>query len=73
MATKARRTAKKAPAGQDTGDFRTSAEAYRHIENWFKDFDARMADLTARQDALLYSLGLEPTRHRRDRAHERDA
>jgi hypothetical protein len=60
------------PCRANSGDFKTAAEAYRHIENWFKDFDVRMADLTARQDALLYSLGLEPTHHQRARAHERD-
>jgi hypothetical protein len=30
------------------------------FEAWLSDFDARMADLTARQDTLLRKLGLEP-------------
>ncbi|HEY1933378.1 MAG TPA: hypothetical protein VGG99_15305 [Acetobacteraceae bacterium] len=29
---------------------------------WFDAFDARMAALTARQDALLRDLGVEPVR-----------
>ncbi len=30
------------------------------LEAWFKDFDARMAALTKRQEDLLRSLGIEP-------------
>jgi hypothetical protein len=32
------------------------------FEAWLSDFDARMADLTLRQDALLRKLGIEPAR-----------
>jgi hypothetical protein len=34
------------------------------FEAWLTDFDAKMAALTARQDALLRSLGVEPVRHK---------
>jgi hypothetical protein len=34
------------------------------LDQWFIDFDARMADLTTQQDALLRSLGVEPVRHK---------
>ncbi|MEA2732367.1 MAG: hypothetical protein QOF70_6842 [Acetobacteraceae bacterium] len=33
------------------------------FEAWLHDFDARQADLTARLDAFLHSLGIEPGRH----------
>jgi hypothetical protein len=33
------------------------------FEAWLHDFDARQADLTARLDAFLHSLGVEPGRH----------
>jgi hypothetical protein len=32
------------------------------FEAWLHDFDARQADLTARLDAFLHSLGIEPGR-----------
>lgn len=35
-----------------------------HLLTWFKDFDARLAELTARQHVLLKSLGVEPAPHR---------
>jgi hypothetical protein len=34
----------------------------RRLEQWFVQFDAKLADLSARQDALLRSLGVEPVR-----------
>ena len=38
------------------------------LEAWLKGFDTRMADLTARQEALLRNLGVEP--QRTEPAHE---
>ena len=38
------------------------------FEAWLKDFETRMADLTARQEALLRDLGVEP---QKDRARAR--
>jgi hypothetical protein len=35
------------------------------LEQWFVHFDARLADLSARQDVLLRSLGVEPVRSSR--------
>jgi hypothetical protein len=32
------------------------------FEAWLRDFDSRHADLKAKIDALLYSLGVDPTR-----------
>jgi hypothetical protein len=32
------------------------------LEQWFVQFDAKLADLSARQDALMRSLGVEPVR-----------
>jgi hypothetical protein len=32
------------------------------LEQWFVQFDAKLADLSVRQDALLRSLGVEPVR-----------
>jgi hypothetical protein len=32
------------------------------LEQWFVQFDAKLADLSGRQDALLRSLGVEPVR-----------
>jgi hypothetical protein len=32
------------------------------FEAWLRDFDARQADLTARLDAILHSLGVDPAR-----------
>jgi hypothetical protein len=32
------------------------------FEAWLSDFDARQAGLTAKLDALLYSLGVDPAR-----------
>ena len=34
----------------------------RRLEQWFVQFDAKLAVLSARQDALLRSLGVEPVR-----------
>ena len=42
-----------------TGD---GAAAVARFEAWLRDFDARQADLTARLDAILYSLGVDPAR-----------
>ena len=36
------------------------------FEVWLKDFDARMADLTSRQDTLMRKLGIEPPAGLRD-------
>jgi hypothetical protein len=55
MVIKTRTTTKEGPPKLD--------DAAR-FEAWLSDFDARMADLTARQDALLRSLGVEPVRHK---------
>jgi hypothetical protein len=41
-----------------------SADA--RFEAWLKDFDARMADLTSRQDTLMRKLGIEPPAGLRD-------
>lgn len=32
------------------------------FEAWLKDFDTRQADLTARLDAILHSLGVDPAK-----------
>jgi hypothetical protein len=32
------------------------------FEQWLRDFDARQADLSARLDAVLHSLGVDPAR-----------
>jgi hypothetical protein len=58
MAT--RRTAPRERAPKRDDDARFQA--------WLKDFDTRMADLTARQEALLRNLGVEP--QRTEPAHE---
>ncbi|HME22256.1 MAG TPA: hypothetical protein VKI44_13100 [Acetobacteraceae bacterium] len=34
------------------------------LMKWFKTFDARMAELTARHEALLRDLGVEPAPHK---------
>ena len=56
MATKRAATADRAPRqAKEIGE-----EA--RFEAWLKDFDARHAALTARLDALLHSLGVDPGR-----------
>jgi hypothetical protein len=44
---------------------RTPVSDERQLEQWFVQFDAKLADLSARQDALLRSLGVEPVRSSR--------
>jgi hypothetical protein len=34
----------------------------QRLEQWFVQFDAKLADLSVRQDSLLRSLGVEPVR-----------
>ena len=58
MAT--RRTARERAPKRDNDEAR--------FETWLKDFDTRMADLTARQEALMRDLGVEP--QRTEPAHE---
>ena len=59
MAT--RRTAPRERAPKRDGDD-------ARFQAWLKNFDTRMADLTARQEALLRDLGVEP--QRTESAHE---
>jgi hypothetical protein len=40
----------------------TSVSDEKRLEQWFVQFDAKLADLSVRQDALLKSLGVEPVR-----------
>jgi hypothetical protein len=40
----------------------TRDEDEARFEAWLKDFDTRQADLTARLDAILHSLGVDPTK-----------
>ena len=60
MATRRTAPRERAPKRDDDDDARFQA--------WLKDFDTRMADLTARQEALLRNLGVEP--QRTEPAHE---
>jgi hypothetical protein len=59
MATKQAATKEKAPVKRAT---RSPISDERRLEQWFVQFDAKLADLSARQDALLRSLGVEPVR-----------
>jgi hypothetical protein len=43
---------------------REGVSELRLPEQWLEDFDRRTAELTARQHALLRSLGVEPAPHR---------
>ena len=56
MATKRATTIDRAPRQAK----KTGEEA--RFEAWLDDFDARQADLAARLDALLHSLGIDPAR-----------
>jgi hypothetical protein len=56
MATKRPTTPDKAPRQAK----KPSDEA--RFEEWLRDFDARQADLTARLDAILHSLGVDPAK-----------
>jgi hypothetical protein len=49
----------KTPARRPVRATRPDTDAKR-LEQWFAEFDVKMADLSARQDALLRSLGVEP-------------
>jgi hypothetical protein len=40
----------------------SKAKDEARFEAWLKDFDARQADLTARLDAILHSLGVDPAK-----------
>lgn len=57
MTTKTRATTKDRKPNDDEARF----------DAWLRDFDARMADLTLRQDALLRKLGIEPAQHPAER------
>jgi hypothetical protein len=56
MATKRTTTPGRAPRQTK----KPSDEA--RFEAWLQDFDARQADLTARLDAILHSLGVDPAK-----------
>jgi truncated hemoglobin YjbI len=62
MATKRPTTPDRAPRHAK----KPSDEA--RFEAWLRDFDARMAELTARQEVLLRDLGVEP--HKAAPVHE---
>ena len=62
-----------APSARRTPDMATRRTAPRErapkrdedearFEAWLKDFDTRQADLTARLDAILHSLGVDPAK-----------
>ena len=62
-----------APSQRRTPDMATRRTAPRErapkrdedearFEAWLKDFDTRQADLTARLDAILHSLGVDPAK-----------
>jgi len=38
------------------------SEDEARFEAWLRDFDTRQADLTARLDAILHSLGVDPAK-----------
>jgi hypothetical protein len=50
------------PAKRATKEKAEASDELR-LEQWFVQFDAKLADLSARQDALLRSLGVEPVRN----------
>jgi hypothetical protein len=52
-------TKKKAPVMRSA---RSSLSDERQLEQWFAEFDAKVADLTARQDAFLHYLELHQPR-----------
>ena len=53
--------AKRMTAGAGvTRKSRADSDDYDRFQAWLEDFDARMAALTERQNALLRSLGVEP-------------
>ena len=56
MATKRTNTPDRTPGQRK----KPSDEA--RFEAWLQNFDARQADLTARLDAILHSLGVDPAK-----------
>ena len=63
LAPSARRTpdmATRRTATKERAPKRDEDEA--RFEAWLKDFDTRQADLTARLDAILHSLGVDPAK-----------
>jgi hypothetical protein len=59
MATKRPVTKEKAPNKRTA---RSSLSDERQLEQWFIEFDAKVANLTARQDAFLHYLELHQPR-----------
>jgi hypothetical protein len=48
------------PTRPSTKDPDKKSDDYARFEAWLSDFDARQANLAARLDAFLHSLGVEP-------------
>lgn len=57
--------AKRATSTDRVSRHSKATDEQARFDAWLSDFDARLADLRARQEEFLRSLGIEPVRSRK--------